>query len=211
MPVKCRYYSVIFVVLLFGALPAWANDGCAISEVISRRPTRAFEARPITRGEQIASYYRERALLERQCAYSTAHLSEAATPEQNSLFISWTGSYSHFYEQARLDSYVFNAKGKPPVEFAKLQNSAASLFDSQQRFIETLTSTQRVALRSQLHGIERLRVDSEKRLYRLANGKPSPVSGSYVKTVNMLKRDLEEWSIKQREIANRLGIQLHTK
>ena len=132
-----------------------------------------------------------------------------ATPEQRSLFSDWTGSSSHFYDLTRINTYLLSAKGQPPIELSQLQNSAAALFDAQQRFLETLTGTQRVSLSSHLHAIEKLHHDIEKRLNRLATGTASPASTSYFNTVSGLKRDLEGWNVEQKEIANRLGIQSH--
>ena len=129
-----------------------------------------------------------------------------ATPEQSSLFSNSIGSSNHFYDLTRISSYVLNAKGQPPVELVQLQNSAAALFDAQQRFFETLTETQRLALRSQLGAIQKLRQDVETRLSCLAAGTTSPASAAYLKTVRGLKRDLEGWNVKQQQIANRLGI-----
>lgn len=204
MPAQNNYRLLVIPAFLsFAVSFAWANDECG---VLAKR-SNMLKVAPSSRAEQIASYYRERVLLERRCKDSRFHLNEQATPEQSSLFFEWAGSSSHFYTLTRIGSYVINAKGQPPVEFAKLQDSAASLFDSQRRFTEALTSTQRAALRSQLHGIERLRRDSEKRLNRLASGKLSPASLSYLKYVRRIKRDLQNWKVKQQEIASRLGIQ----
>lgn len=209
MPIKNMYYSMIPVVLLFGALSAWADHGCGVSDVLSKKQARALEVRPSTREEQIASYYRERASLERHCKDSASHLTEQAILEQSSLFGEWTGRSKHFYDLTRISSYVLNAKGQPPVELANLQESAAALFDAQQRFFETLTRTQRAALSSQLHALEKLRHDTEKRLNRLATGTTSSANRSYFKTVSGLRRDLEGWNAEQQEIANRLGIHSH--
>ena len=207
MPAKNNYRSLVIPALLsFAVSFAWANDECSVSGVLAKR-SNILKVAPSSRAEQIARYYRERALLERPCKDSRFYLSEQATPEQSSLFAEWAGSSSHFYALTRISSYVFNAKGQPPVEFAKLQDSAASLFDSQRRFTEALTTTQRAAVRSQLHRIEKLRRDSEKRLNRLASGKLDPASSSYLKPVRGLKRDLQDWKVEQQEIANRLGIQ----
>lgn len=206
MPGKTIIVCVIPVFLSFAVSFAWANDECGVSGVLAKR-SNMLKVAPSSRAEQIASYYRERALLERRCKDSRFYLNEQATPEQSSLFAEWAGSSSHFYALTRISSYVFNAKGQPPVEFAKLQASAASLFDSQRRFTEALTSSQRAALRSQLHGIEKLRRDSEKRLNRLAPGTLVPASPSYLKAVRRLKRDLQDWNFEQQEIANRIGIQ----
>ena len=129
-----------------------------------------------------------------------------ATPEQSSLFSNSTGSSNHFYNLTRISSYVLDAKGRPTVELAQLQNSAAALFDAQQRFFETLTETQKLALRSQLRAIEKLRQDVETRLSCLAAGTTSPASAAYLKAVTGLKRDLEGWNVNQQQIANRLGI-----
>lgn len=132
-----------------------------------------------------------------------------ATAEQSSLFSNWTGRSSHFYDLTRINTYLLSAKGQPPIELSQLQNSAAALFEAQQRFLETLTGTQRVSLSSHLHAIEKLHHDIEKRLNRLATGTASPASTSYFNTVSGLKRDLEVWNVEQKEIANRLGIQSH--
>lgn len=136
----------------------------------------------------------------------TAGLRIRATADQSSLFSNSIVSSNHFYDLTRISSYVLNAKGQPPVELVQLQNSAAALFDAQRRFVETLTETQRLALRSQLRAIEKLHHDVETRLSRLAAGTTSPASASYFKAVRRLKRDLEGWNVKQQQIANRLGI-----
>jgi len=132
-------------------------------------------------------------------------LKTQVTPEQGSLFSTWIGSSNHFYDLTRMGSYVVNAKGQPPVELLQLQKSAAALFDAEQRFLETLTGTQRVALRSHLHAIEKRHHDIEKRVNRLATGTTSPTSTSYFNTVSGLKSDLEGCNVEQQAIAGRLG------
>lgn len=127
------------------------------------------------------------------------------TSEQSSLFSNWIASSNHFYDLTRIGRYVLNAKGQPQVELVQLQTSAAALFDAEQRFVETLTGTQRAALRSNLHGIEKRDHDIEERLNRLTTGMTSPASICYFKTVSGLKRDLERSNVEQHAIASRLG------
>lgn len=290
MPIKTKYYLMIPVVLLFGALFAWADQGSGVSDLLTKKEAKALEATANTPEEhmKLATYYREQARrldekvryhrdraemylrhsfpldgkmgvpMWRRCddwasqfaeeeqrsivlakfhaakafgseaganAFANAFAQPArrgllttaspdkrglrvqATPEQSSLFSNWTVNSSHFYDQTRISTYLLSAKGQPAVELSQLQNSAAALFDAQQRFLETLTETQRVSLSSHLHAIEKLHHDIEKRLNRLATGTASPASTSYFNTVNGLKRDLEGWKVEQQEIANRLGIQ----
>ena len=284
MPIKTKYYSMIPVVLLFGTLFAWADQGSGDSDLLTKKEAKALEATANTPEEhmKLATYYREQTRkLDEKVRYSEemaesyrqhsfpldgkmavpmwrrcedwasefaeeekramelakfhaakAFGSEAAanafaqpdhsgvlttgsahrrevktqiTPEQSSLFSIWIASSDHFYDLTRIGSDVLNAKRQLPVELVQLQKSAAALFDTEQRFLETLTGTQRMALRSQLHAIEKRHHDIEKRVNRLATGTTSPASASYFKTISGLKSDLEGCNVEQQAIASRLG------
>ncbi len=128
-----------------------------------------------------------------------------AAPGQSSLFSDWIGSSTNLYDLTRADTYMISANGEPPVELVQLQRSAEALFDAEHRFVESLTGTQRVALRSHLHAIEKHRHDIKKRLDRLNTGTMSPASASYFKAVSGVKRDLQACNVEQQAIASRFG------
>jgi hypothetical protein len=130
-----------------------------------------------------------------------------ATREQSSLFLDSVAASVRFYDLTRILTYFVSANGGPSIEMPKLKKSAAALFDTQQRFLQSLTEPQKTATDAHLRTIEKLRRDIENGLERLGNGRAFPAGGSYFKTAKKMKGSIESWYNEQQEIALQLEIQ----
>ena len=138
---------------------------------------------------------------------NTGGVAIQTSQHQSSLFLDSTAAFAHFYDLARILTYVVSGRGEPSIEMPELRKSAAALFDTQHQFLQSLTEPQRTVIDAPLRTIEKLRREVEHELDQLGNGTASPASGSYFSIAKKLKRNVESWHSEQQEIALQLGIQ----
>jgi hypothetical protein len=84
-----------------------------------------------------------------------------ATPAQIASYQQWQASSVHFYDLTRTLIYIVSAKGMPLVDITELNSAASTVFDSQQRFMQSLTEGQKATLGARLQVIARLQDQSE--------------------------------------------------
>jgi len=138
---------------------------------------------------------------------STDGLMIQATAEQSSLFKDSAAASIHFYDLTRILTYVVSANAEPSIEIPELRKSAATLFDSQRQFLESLTEPQKAAVDAHLRAMQTLRRDVEDGLDRLENRAASPTSRSSFNIAKKIKGGVEKWHNEQQGIALQLGIQ----
>jgi hypothetical protein len=134
-----------------------------------------------------------------------------ATAAQSALYQQWEASSAHFYDLTRILTYIVSAKGTPLADITELKSAASTMFDSQQRFAQSLTEGQKATLGTRLQVIARLQDQSEHGLLDLGHTTAGATSRSYFNTAKQIKKNVESWHAIQQEIADRLHIPSWTR
>lgn len=132
------------------------------------------------------------------------------TATQGSLFLESVTAAMRFYERSKILSYFVSAKGQALIETVELRRSATALFDSHERFLQSLTEAQRAALGPRTRELKKLQRAIERALKELDRDAASPAGVPYFQAAKKIKHSLEKWHAEQRQIGVDLGIPMES-
>jgi hypothetical protein len=127
-----------------------------------------------------------------------------ASPEQTSRFHESMIASHRLIDRAKIVTYLVSATGQPPISASELQKSVELWVAEQEQFLQTLTESQKAAVRPCLRQMEELQPAIERGVSQLSAA--SPESTSYVKAARNIRKQVEEWHIQESKIGNQLRI-----